>query len=42
MLRTIQLSSRISVQGEFVRELRDGKVIVRDGRRHYIGQPVAR
>ena len=42
MIRTIELSNHISVQGVVVRKLRDGRTIVRDGRCHYIGQPVRR
>jgi len=41
MIRTIELSHRVAVQGEVVRMLRNGQVIVRDGRRHFIGTPVS-
>lgn len=42
MIRTIELSSHIAVQGVVVRKLRDGQLVVRDGRRHFIGHPVKR
>ena len=41
MYQTIQLSSRVSVQGEIVERLPDGQVVVRDGLNTYRGQPIA-
>ena len=41
MLRTIILGSCVSVQGTFVRNLTNGKVLVRVGKRLYEGMPVA-
>jgi hypothetical protein len=41
MYQTIQVSSRVSVYGEIVEWLPDGKVVVRDGLNVYRGQPVA-
>ena len=40
MLRTIILGSCVSVQGNFVRELANGKIVVRVGDRLYQGFPV--
>lgn len=40
MYQTIQLSSRVSVQGEIVERLPDGRVVVRDGLNVYRGQPI--
>lgn len=40
MLRTIRLSSCISVQGEMVEVLQDGTILVRDGKTLYRGRPV--
>lgn len=40
MLKTIMLSGYIAVQGEFVRALNNGRMIVRVGKRHYEGVPV--
>lgn len=40
MYRTIQLSSCISVQGEFVEVLFDGSILIRDGETLYRGRPV--
>ena len=42
MLRTITLGSCVSVQGEFVRTLPDGRMQVRVGPRVYAGRPVAK
>lgn len=41
MYHTIQLSSCVLVQGEFVASLADGKIVVRDGSTEYQGQPIA-
>jgi len=41
MLRTIILGSCVSVQGVFVRQLQNGKVLVRVGKQLYAGRPVA-
>jgi len=40
MLRTVILGSCISVQGIFVRDLPDGRVQVRVGKKLYSGVPV--
>jgi hypothetical protein len=42
MLRTIQIGSCMSVQGIFVGELADGRIVVRVDDRLYTGRPVAR
>lgn len=41
MIRTITLGAHISVQGAFVRNLPDGKIVVRDGERIFTGRPVS-
>ena len=40
MMRTIVMGSCVSVQGLFVRELKNGKIVVRVGKRLYQGTPV--
>jgi len=40
MLQTIITASHISVQGEFVKRLADGRVMVRVGRTKFIGNPI--
>jgi hypothetical protein len=40
MIRTILLGSCVSVQGIFVRQLENGKIMVRVGDRVYQGMPV--
>ncbi|MDZ4095699.1 MAG: hypothetical protein U1D35_12445 [Paracoccaceae bacterium] len=40
MLRTISLGSCVSVQGLLVGQLADGKIVVRDGDKNYVGYPV--
>lgn len=40
MFRTIQLSSRVSVQGRFVEELENGEVVINDGVRTWRGRPI--
>ena len=40
MLRTIMISSCVSVQGTFVRELANGKIAVRVGEKVYSGYPI--
>ena len=42
MLRTITLGSCVSVQGIFIRDLKDGKLLVRVGDRLFAGFPVDR
>jgi hypothetical protein len=42
MLRTIVLGSCVSVQGVFVRQLTDGRIAVRVGKKLYEGIPVGR
>jgi hypothetical protein len=39
--QTVQVSSRVSAQGEIVEKLPDGRVVVRDGLNVYSGLPVA-
>lgn len=41
MYQTIQVSSRVSVQGEIVEKLPDGRVVIRDGLNLYRGLPIA-
>lgn len=40
MLRTISIGSCVSVQGTFVRQLADGKVVVKVGDQTFAGRPV--
>ncbi len=40
MVRTITVGSYVSVQGLFVRELGDGRIVVRVGQEEFAGQPV--
>ena len=40
MLRTIRLSSCISVQGEMIEVLQDGTILIRDGKTLYRGRPI--
>ncbi len=40
MLRTIILGSCVSVQGTFVRQLKNGKILVRVGKTLYEGMPI--
>ncbi len=40
MYQTIQLSSCVLVQGEFVASLTDGKIVIRDGSTEYRGRPI--
>ncbi|WP_424932877.1 hypothetical protein [Amaricoccus macauensis] len=42
MYQTIQLSSCVSVHGEFVEALKNGDVIVRDGDTVYRGRPIGK
>jgi len=41
MLRTILLGTCVYVQGEFIRRLADGRIVVRDGKRFFTGRSVA-
>ncbi len=41
MIKTIQVGSCVSVQGVFVRNAEDGKIVIRVGNRIYQGKPVA-
>lgn len=41
MYQTIQVSSRVSVQGDFVEWLPNGHAVVRDGLNVYRGRPIA-
>lgn len=40
MLRTITIGSCISVQGLFVGDATDGKIIVQVGEKNFVGRPV--
>ncbi|WP_165354619.1 hypothetical protein [Tropicimonas sp. IMCC6043] len=40
MLRTITIGSHVSIQGNFVRDLRDGRILVQVGERLFKGTPV--
>ncbi len=40
MLRTITQGSCVTVQGLLVRILENGRIVVRDGDREYVGRPV--
>lgn len=40
MMRTISMGSCVSVQGAFVRQLSNGKIVVRVGERVFEGRPV--
>ncbi|MFY9212164.1 MAG: hypothetical protein WAO69_13635 [Aestuariivita sp.] len=42
MLKTITVGSCVSVQGTFVKELPDGRVVVQVGDTIYKGYPVAK
>lgn len=42
MYQTIQLSSCVTIQGEFVEALANGEVVVRDGKSIYRGKPIPR
>ncbi|WP_176559269.1 hypothetical protein [Rubellimicrobium roseum] len=42
MLRTIQIGTCMSVQGLLVRQLDDGRVVIRVGSKTYKGYPVER
>jgi hypothetical protein len=42
MVRTIEIGSCVSVQGTLVRQLADGRVVIRVDDRLYEGVPVAR
>ena len=42
MVKTITLGDYISVQGLWVRNLADGRVVVRVGEKEFAGRPVAR
>ena len=42
MLRTITIGTCVSVQGQFVRQMDDGKIAVCVGEKTYVGYPVCR
>ncbi len=42
MVKTILLGAYISVQGLWVRNLADGRMVVRVGKKEYVGRPVTR
>jgi hypothetical protein len=41
MLRTITIGSCVSIQGTFIRQLADGKIVIRVGDKTFVGFPVA-
>ena len=41
MLKTIAVGTYVFIQGVFVRNLADGKMVVRVGEKTYTGTPVA-
>ncbi len=41
MVRTITVGSYVSVQGLYVRELTDGRIVVRVGHQEFVGRPVS-
>lgn len=42
MYQTIQMSSCVSVYGEFVEALQNGEIVVRDGNTVYRGRPIGK
>ncbi len=42
MVKTITLGNYISVQGLWVRDLADGRMVVRVGQKEFVGRPVAK
>ena len=42
MLRTITVGSSVSVQGMFIRQTNDGKLVVRVDDKTYVGTPVSK
>lgn len=40
MVKTITVGSCISIQGMFVRDLADGRIVVRVGNEEFAGRPV--
>lgn len=42
MVKTITVGSHISVQGMYVRDLADGRIVVRVGQQEFAGRPVRR
>ncbi|PRY23044.1 hypothetical protein CLV78_10596 [Aliiruegeria haliotis] len=42
MLRTIAVGSHVSVQGIFVRDAKNGRIIVRVGERLFKGTPISK
>ncbi|WP_281352604.1 hypothetical protein [Marivivens donghaensis] len=42
MFRTITIGTCVSVQGLFVRQLEDGRVVVRVEDRQFVGKPVTK
>lgn len=40
MLRTITIGSCVSIQGQYVRDLPDGRTVIRVGEREFVGTPV--
>ena len=41
MLRTITMGSCVSVQGTFIRQLDDGKIMIRVDEKTFVGYPVS-
>ena len=42
MVKTITVGNYISVQGIWVRDLADGRMVVRVGKREFVGRPVVK
>ncbi|MCB1336839.1 MAG: hypothetical protein KDK10_05070 [Maritimibacter sp.] len=42
MVRTVTVGNYISVQGLWVRNLADGRMVVRVGQEEFVGHPVAK
>lgn len=42
MVKTITLGDYVSVQGLWVRNLADGRIVVRVGKKEFAGHPVAK
>lgn len=40
MVRTITVGSAVSIQGIYVRDLDDGRIVVRVGNQEFVGRPV--
>lgn len=40
MVKTITVGNYVSIQGMFVRDLADGRIVVRVGQEEFVGRPV--